>query len=247
MKRSLSNYSWLCLALGLAACTNPISAEMRSIGFTPNPIPSDNILLGTLYRVEPSTTGFGRSKLTTLCNPLTIDPNYLKEAVPGQLGNWSRLATQDISRIKKSSTDGNVTIEPEQLKAINARANMQGNLIRNVYLTITDAEIYDMSLSDFLKMAQHLADADAESPNGCKNLLKRYEGQTEGLMRLFVATVTYRVDAQNASSINANADFQRIMSTQLGAKYDSTTNSFVSGTQMVYGWQSEPVQNLQLQ
>lgn len=248
MKRSFLKFSWLGLACGLAACTNPISAEMRSIGFTPNPSPRDNVQLGTLYRVERPYAGMGSSRTTMLCNPLTIDRNYLKEARAGELqqeGNWVRSNTPEVTRIKDSSSRGNVTIDPPQLEAIKASAVAQGSTVQQVYVTIKNAQIFEMALNDFLRMAQHLADKDT-SPLGCRELLKQYEGEVSGLMRLFVADVTYRVEAQNASSLNANASFQDVMKAELNASYDATTGSYSSGRYMVYGWHFEPVSRLRL-
>ncbi len=248
MKQSFLNSSLLGLAVALSACTNPISAEMRSIGFTPNTSPQDNVQLGTLYRVERSLSGIGSRRLTMLCNPLTIDRNYLKEAGSNDLqqeGNYTKSNTPDVNRIINSSISGNVTIDPPQLEAIKASAAAQGSTVRQVYLTMTNAHIQQMALNDFRKMAQHLADKDA-SANGCKALLRQYDGETEGLMRLFVASVTYRVDAQNASSLNANASFQEVMQTELNAKFNSTTGTYSSGRHMVYGWTFQPLEGLRL-
>jgi hypothetical protein len=248
MRQSFLKSSLFGLAFALSACTNPISDEMRSIGFTPNPSPQDNVQLGTLYRVERSLSGIGSRRLTMLCNPITIDRNYLKEAGSNDLqqeGNYTKSNTPDVIRIINSSKSGNVTIDLPQLEVIKASAAAQGSTVRQVYVTVTNAHIQQMALNDFRKMAQHLADKDA-SANGCKALLRQYAGETEGLMRLFVADVTYRVDAQNASSLNANASFQETMKTELNANYNSTTGTYSAGRYMVYGWTFQPLEGLRL-
>jgi hypothetical protein len=60
-------------------------------------------------------------------------------------------------------------------------------------------------------------------------------------MREFVATVTYSVDTSANENFNTDITLQNALKATLGAEWDTQSQTFVSGSQLAYGYVLLPV------
>ena len=219
------------LAALLAGCKTPISDEMTAIGFTPNPAPEDNLIIGTVYQATRDSSG-NLIGLVQLCNPALIDSTLVKPNV-----NYISHNTTETQKVTSTSTSNNLVIDASKLKAINASLSASGKTVNQVNIVIKDAKILDTDKTNLDTIAIAMA---AKNPL-CKDNITNAGKNAEGVMREFVATVTYSVDTSANENFNTDITLQNALKATLGAEWDTQSQTFVSGSQLAYGYVLLPV------
>lgn len=170
--------------------------------------------------------------LVQLCNPALIDSTLVKPNV-----NYISHNTTETQKVTSTSTSNNLVIDASKLKAINASLSASGKTVNQVNIIVKDAKILDTDKTKLDAIAIAMA---AKNPY-CKGNITNAGKNAEGVMREFVATVTYAVDTSANENFNTDIALQNALKATLGAEWDTQSQTFVSGNQLAYGYVLLPV------
>jgi len=233
ISKMLSTASTTAAALTLFSACTPTSVVSNYLPapFIPLHPPTTFNAPGTLVFFEKTN---GKPHIGTICAVGGEHRKLMRESI-----------TEEASIISQKSLNGNVTIAPNDLVAINkklgtiANASLSGVQVKTVYQEFKNAKLLQVSF-------QHLSEIEAalkQSPScqdGIERAMQDPKRKIATVYQVYQADVTYKVEFETKLNAETEITAMKIVNLELNGSYDSSGNEIRGGKGLFFAAALDP-------